>query len=140
MNRRYHGLIGIAIAGALGLSVWAAGLAREDHEGGERMIPVHETPKAVMNSVIAEVLAIAIELEVSDSGERDDNGRRIYEVEFEYGDVEVELEVGADGAVLEREITRDRDDDDDDDHGDMDDDDEDDDDEDDDDDNDDDDD
>jgi hypothetical protein len=92
------------------------------------MLSWGEVPEAARSAILAEILRDVLELEIMESDEQGPRGQLIYDVEYECGDMEVEMEVTANGRVLEQDVLRagdeededegmrSRDDDDDDDH------------------------
>ena len=111
VNGRYRLLFALSVVLA---ATSAYGLSRTSHEPArsERMSLI-DVPDAVRATILAEILHECFELEIV---EEPDEGRdqRVFDVEFEFGDIEVELEIAADGTVLEKEVSHDEDDDEDD--------------------------
>lgn len=102
----------VAVASAYGLSV--AGNDTETSERGEAVL-LKDVPAAVKATILAEVLQEAFELEIEEHAGEGPGGASVFDVEFEFRGTDVELEIAANGKVLEKEVVRAYDDDDDDD-------------------------
>ncbi len=102
----------VAVASAYGLSV-----VGNDTEtsGREKAVLLKDVPAAVKATILAEVLQEAFELEIEVHAGEGAGGTSVFDVEFEFGGTDVELEIAANGKVLEKEVARAHDDDEDDD-------------------------
>ncbi len=89
----------------------AGGAAWGEYQHQTRAAAFDGLPDAVKHTVLSEILQTCFDLEVE---QEEEDGRIVYDVEFKFGDMEVELEIAADGTVQEREVTHGDDEDDDD--------------------------
>ncbi len=82
----------------------------EDEDEDEEEVSIKDVPKAVR----ATILKHARKGKVEEITKETEDGKVIYDVEIEVGDKEYELEIAANGKLLEKELDEDADDDDDD--------------------------
>jgi hypothetical protein len=110
MNHRillYGALLALAGLGCQKLgSAGTAGAAQED-EGEEVEISLAEVPQAAKDAALAAVPGLVLE----EAARETEDGATIYCLEGEAGGVEYELEVTADGRVLDIESEEEEDDD-----------------------------
>ncbi len=103
-----------------GASAYGLSIAANDRGTGERKqaVSLKDVPDPVKATILAEVLHELFELEIEEIQREDANGESMFEVEFELDGVDIELEIAANGEVLEKEVEREGHHDDDDDDGD----------------------
>jgi len=100
--------IAVLVVALLGLVLLVA-LAQKDDKDGEneksekeRVVTLQELPAAVQATIKKEAGDAVLKKIIEET----ENGKVIYEAEWKTKDVEVEIEVAADGTVLERETEK----------------------------------
>ena len=90
-------LAATVVTGLYGLST-----ADDDDKDQEKEIAVSlkDVPDAVKATMLAELLRGVKGLELEEIERDTENGKVVYEAEFEYGDTEIELEIDANGKLL----------------------------------------
>jgi uncharacterized membrane protein YkoI len=78
----------------------------EDDDEDEEEVSLDDVPEAVKATILKEAAGAEIEEVVKET----EDGRIVYEAEFEADGKEIEIEVAEDGTLLEREIEEDDDD------------------------------
>ena len=79
----------------------------EDDDGREQVISLAETPDAVKAAMLVELLREVDGLTLAEIERENEGGRIVYEAEFEYQGMQIELEFSADGRLLDKEIEHD---------------------------------
>jgi len=97
------------VIGLYGLST-----ADDDDKDKESVVSLKDVPDSVKATMLVELLREVKGLELEEIEREQENGKIVYEAEFEYGDTEIELEIDAKGKLLSKEVSREDDDDDDD--------------------------
>ena len=94
-------LVAVTVATSYGLSVVA-----DDSENEEReeAVALKKVPAAVQATMLVEILREVDGLKLEEIEREDEDGRIVYEAEFEYGDKDIELEISADGKLLSKEV------------------------------------
>ena len=98
----------IALALAVGIVCWAFGPGLINAKGNE--IKASDLPEAVRATLEKE----APGAEIEEIEKEEEDGQVVYEIEVEIDGKEMELEIAADGTLLEKEVEEGDDDDDDD--------------------------
>ena len=103
-------LIVMAGASAYGLST-----ANDDEESRELAALLKDVPDAVKATILTEILHEVKDLQLEELTREQEEEQIVYEVELELGGKDLELEIAADGKLLDKKVEHDDDDDDDDD-------------------------
>jgi hypothetical protein len=120
MNKRYLWSVAL-LAFLLGISTnglsWALG--RTAGTAARRGLAIGDVPAPVQAAILAEILSECFELEITTGdddddedenddddagGDAEDDDAGVFEVEFEFGGREFELEITADGKVIEKSV------------------------------------
>ena len=79
----------------------------DDDDEREEVISLAETPDAVKAAMLVEILKEVDGLKLAEIEREYEGGQVVYEAEFEYQGMEIELEFSADGRLLDKEIGHD---------------------------------
>ncbi len=79
----------------------------DDDDGREQVISLAETPDAVKAAMLVELLGEVDEIRLAKIERENEGGQIIYEAEFVYRGMQIELEFSADGRLLDKEIGHD---------------------------------
>ncbi len=101
-------IIAIAIISSFGITI-----AANDKETDEKeeAVSLKQLPAAVKATLLREILREVDGLRIEELVRETEDGKVVYEIEIEYKDKDIELEIAANGKLLAKEVERDDDDD-----------------------------
>jgi len=93
------GVLGLGVVGALASSAWAEEAKEKGKAEKEKKVTLEQVPAAVKATILKE----AGENKVEEIEVETEEGREVYEAEWEVNGREVEVKVASDGTLVERE-------------------------------------
>jgi len=96
----------LLLCGICTVTVYGISVAAGDREAGEQeeAVSLDDLPRAVMATMLAEIIDEVDDLELEEIEREKEDGKTVYEAEFQYKGKDIELEIAANGKLLVKKV------------------------------------